>query len=1326
MRAGWIGNTALQKLVQRADVGAHLILEAVRVAREAVHDTLSEWETVTVVSGQVHMLADGAIKILGTGETLASGAPTNTTDDAITDLDDKEPFEIVELEWLGSDYQYREITEVRARLDPNRDGTGQFVKTWVAQLFRVARWFLFLAEESPAAQIEPISAPVRVAAGSLVTDVTFTLRQDVTERVTIGDPAVDDTGINFWPSRPYTILMVWALAADGTAAPNVAWIGSAATSQVSTSSYVARRMSYTRVDSPTRGLHQGGAFIGTASFGMPIFELRSVSYAQAVVQFRAALGAAPVDEVRFVSQFHAWRGSSVATEARVPGAATWYEFADGDAAGADNRASGGKDLADLPVRDDYDIRVTLTPGPGGVSSPVVRRVGVEERDTIDLPGRAVVRTLSWSIDPLYLKAKIPELVVEVIRDGVRDYRDAITELLATTDVADIELRLWIGHEDPRVLARHNWLLLDAFVVEDVEPRGESVLLTAVSPLALLRRAVPAFDSAAGERKPVTYSAQPIQTVYEDLLHNHVALPARFRGQPPIDQTLVSRTLKESDGKDELDALAFIAGGSVISSQGRVKWVPVHLDVANDTRPHPVAMFPRERVRMEAAAPGYRQGIAEIFVPWGWIEPDDGQPRYIGESRAFNLPALQRLSQVTIDQPLRIDDRIAKWIPQTGTDAEGKPVSTLADAIGTRIVQTMGSGLIVTRFQAIDAHPELEPGDVVAVETDWFVARKPTSGAPVRGLIWLYGRVIAIDDPWGRDLTVWVPGYDWIEPSQVRIQRVNYAAPTVIDVSFVVHLIGAVDVTVKCNQDARSIRIAVSTSAYPTKTAVRAQTARALNADGLVTVVGVASLAPNEQLFASVLAYENADGTGAESATLFQAASNRRGIDTIDITDGAVTSSKIASAAVIAEKLTENARAFSTSIVFSAPTHDQVDWSTGSLKLADGTTYSISAGTTGVMAAGTLYYVYFDPSISTTAFQTTTDFAAATGERRLLLCVAKAAPASDQRAFFVPAVGVLGVNADNIAANSIQTAHLAAGSVTAAKIAAVSIQTLHLAAGAVTTEKLAAASITTEKLAAGSVTAAKLAANSVQTAHLTAGSVTADKVSIAHLSAISANLGTITAGLIQDSTATKGVLVSGTVPAGWDVYVNLSDVNQPFIRSTEFILARDGTLSTVRMNTGIAHFQGLQLLLGSPGLARIRFPAFIGGVDFPEAAYIETISPGGGINIVVDGNRAFRIGAGPTIGFYAATPIGQPTALIQTFASTDRTHAARTALIITDGTGGTPSTTIGATPANYVQSYFANALASILAQLNNLRDDQRNTAMFLNALVDDLQAYGLES
>ena len=245
----------------------------------------------------------------------------------------------------------------------------------------------------------------------------------------------------------------------------------------------------------------------------------------------------------------------------------------------------------------------------------------------------------------------------------------------------------------------------------------------------------------------------------------------------------------------------------------------------------------------------------------------------------------------------------------------------------------------------------------------------------------------------------------------------------------------------------------------------------------------------------LIAYINANGTGPDgTATDHDTPVGFQG-ERFKIT----ASDQITDGVVIASKLTEGQRNFNTDVVFSGTDWDTVAWTAGTLTLSNGTSYSIASGNTGNLASDAVRWIYFSSTVSTTVLQVTTTMATATGEGVVLLCVAKRAAggsASGQIAFFVPAIGTFGINADVIGANSITTVKITDDAITAPKIVA--------------------NAITTDKLNANAVTAAKIAALTITAAELAAGAVTAAKINVASLSAIVADCGTITAGTISTS------------------------------------------------------------------------------------------------------------------------------------------------------------------------------------------------------------------
>ncbi len=173
-------------------------------------------------------------------------------------------------------------------------------------------------------------------------------------------------------------------------------------------------------------------------------------------------------------------------------------------------------------------------------------------------------------------------------------------------------------------------------------------------------------------------------------------------------------------------------------------------------------------------------------------------------------------------------------------------------------------------------------------------------------------------------------------------------------------------------------------------------------------------------------------------------------------DGAI----VTDGSLISKKLTESSKDFSTEIVFSATDYDTVAWSAGELKFADGKTYDLAAGNTGEMTGST--YIYFDPTDSPTTLFVTDEALEGVGEHRVLLCFAKPAVDATQHAFFVPAVGVMGINETVIGPNSVTSGivkagsiygyHIGAGEITAAHIDVVDLESISAHTGSLTVDE----------------------------------------------------------------------------------------------------------------------------------------------------------------------------------------------------------------------------------------------------------------------------------
>ncbi len=106
--------------------------------------------------------------------------------------------------------------------------------------------------------------------------------------------------------------------------------------------------------------------------------------------------------------------------------------------------------------------------------------------------------------------------------------------------------------------------------------------------------------------------------------------------------------------------------------------------------------------------------------------------------------------------------------------------------------------------------------------------------------------------------------------------------------------------------------------------------------------------------------------------------------------------------------------------FSATNYRVVAWTSGTIKLMDGTTFAITGGNTGNMAAIT--YIYFSKATSETTLQTTTTASTAVGSNKILIAVAQNNSDTTSKATFQVFGGSGGqlLTVDNIAANSAST------------------------------------------------------------------------------------------------------------------------------------------------------------------------------------------------------------------------------------------------------------------------------------------------------------------
>lgn len=171
---------------------------------------------------------------------------------------------------------------------------------------------------------------------------------------------------------------------------------------------------------------------------------------------------------------------------------------------------------------------------------------------------------------------------------------------------------------------------------------------------------------------------------------------------------------------------------------------------------------------------------------------------------------------------------------------------------------------------------------------------------------------------------------------------------------------------------------------------------------------------------------------------------------ITITGGSVDSSTL-NGDIPQSALNIANRGWTQTSVFSVTDADTVAWGAGTFTSADGTSYSISSGNTGNMAAKT--YIFLDINASTTAYQLTTTAVNAVGLGRVLIAVCQN-NATEATFQLFGGNGGMNIDASNIVTGSITSNEIAAGTITAAKLSvsqlsAISADLGNITAGTIT-------------------------------------------------------------------------------------------------------------------------------------------------------------------------------------------------------------------------------------------------------------------------------------
>lgn len=736
MRGGWVGNKALQAAVR--DGTAKLIPEIVEVVDSHVKLTDAQWDAGTATGSVVNALRGGL-----TITASSTGAVTQSSDDSteVTGLSQTTPFDVLIVEWLGAGSADREIESVVARLDPRADGgAAKTVDRFVCQLYRVVEG----GNPGSDTTVVPISAPKSVdATGEVAADFTFVFRLTGGGAPKVGQPPVGG-------GNPVTMVRIWALQDDGSAADNVAWLAdSGITTHTNASTY---SVTHHTADYFVGGGANGGSVyeLSTVVANMPRFTINRASYSAASVEFTSAAAVPDLSgsgPLVIVARGSLPNDSSLTFE--IDDGGGYVECVDGDIIGADNTSTGGSDLSGVSTTGPWDINVDLTPSTDTFSGPTVIEFGVERTNSTFLRNAAEFSGGSRKVNIPSLKASIPRAQLRILKTGEKDFLDYGSALLSRNHTGQVAVRAWIGDPTEVHVQRKDWMLHSAWDIDDYTNGSSAHILELLSPVRRLRFPIPKFTPTSGNdgtRDPVQFT-DDIAAIYEDLLDTHGELPARLIGQGCTDATTqIAKRVQESDLKDEVDAVAYLEGRAVIESQGRIKAVQVMRDAGGaDT---PIAYYPLGSYDPTMIGPGFTARTDETFVRYNYNESEE---RFEDERRYLNATALGKLGGVGLNTTHRIPEQVVRWVT---TEA-------LADDLGRRVVDHLFSGLIEWTLAPIYRNPGLELGDVVSATTDQFVGRNPITDEEIRGPLSVNAIVTRVGDFWGKDIDVWVPGYEYI-------------------------------------------------------------------------------------------------------------------------------------------------------------------------------------------------------------------------------------------------------------------------------------------------------------------------------------------------------------------------------------------------------------------------------------------------------------------------------------------------------------------------------------------------------------------------------------
>ena len=173
----------------------------------------------------------------------------------------------------------------------------------------------------------------------------------------------------------------------------------------------------------------------------------------------------------------------------------------------------------------------------------------------------------------------------------------------------------------------------------------------------------------------------------------------------------------------------------------------------------------------------------------------------------------------------------------------------------------------------------------------------------------------------------------------------------------------------------------------------------------------------------------------------------------------ITGSMISPTAITATLLAKESQPYNSTSDFSGTAYNGVQWSSGNIAFADGSTIAINSGSSAGLSDSTTYYFYLTLSSGVVAGSTTYTDAVGAGKVMLALVAVGISTDGDAPTILPFYSKVATISAVAIAANVIVASHIRASTITAAKLTISTLDAITADMGTLTAGQISVGSIT---------------------------------------------------------------------------------------------------------------------------------------------------------------------------------------------------------------------------------------------------------------------------